>query len=264
MTNMQALFFGFLQGVTEFLPVSSSGHLAVTKHLFSLQEVPLLFDVILHVATLLVVLIVFRRRVGKLLLALGRFIIRRTVEEDREQLRLIGVILLATILTGVLGLALERLELGSYPKLVSLLFILTGVILVVGSRWKGRVDYASIGVKQGVIAGIAQGLGVLPGISRSGITISAALLSGMTREKAGEFSFLISLPAIAGALLLELRDAEALFSAVAPLQVALGFLAAFVTGLVSLLLLLKLVEGGKLYFFSFYLIPLGFFGMMFL
>ena len=264
MSPLQAIFFGVLQGATEFLPVSSSGHLAVTKHLFHLQEVPLLFDVILHVATLLVVLIVFRRRVGKLLLALGRFIIRKQEEEDKTQLRLIGVILLATLLTGILGLALERLEVGSYPKMVSILFIVTGLILVISSRWVGRVDYEAIGIKQGLIAGIAQGFGVLPGISRAGITISAALLSGMNREKAGEFSFLISLPAIAGALLLELRNVEALFSAVSPLMVAIGFLSAFLTGLAALLLLLKLVEKGKLYFFALYLIPLGVVGTVFL
>jgi undecaprenyl-diphosphatase len=125
------------------------------------------------------------------------------------------------------------------------------------------VSYGTIGVKQGIYTGIAQGLGVFPGISRAGITISAALMSGMNREKAGEYSFLISIPAILGALLLKLKEADALFVSVAPVTVAVGFSSAFIVGLLSLLLLLKIVHRGKLYLFSFYLIPLGLLGLVF-
>jgi undecaprenyl-diphosphatase len=264
MNFFQALILGVLQGATEFLPVSSSGHLALMKHFFELTEVPLLFDVILHIATLVVVLLFFRKRVAKLLLALAHLVRGKRSEEDKIQLRLILVILLATFFTGVIGLGLEGLEVGSYPRLVSSLLIVTGIILILARTWSGNVDYGSIGLKQGLITGIAQGLGVLPGISRSGITISAALLSGMDREKAGEFSFLISLPAIAGALLLELRHLNDLFASVSPSMVLVGFISAFATGMVSLSLLLSLVRKGRLYYFSFYLIPAGILGIILL
>lgn len=263
MTLIQAFFLGAVQGVAEFLPVSSSGHLAVLKHLMELQEVPLLFDVLLHVATLAVVFWVFRSRIAKLIIACVHLVLRKTGEEDLYQLKLIGIILIATFFTGVLGLFLENLEIGAYPRLVSLFFLITGLILVLSRRWKGGLDYTQIGPKQGIIAGIAQGLGVIPGISRSGITISAALLSGMNREKAGEFSFLISLPAILGALLLELKDVGDLLQTVSISSLLVGFVSALVVGFFSLKLLLKLVNSGKLYLFAIYLIPLGLAGLFY-
>ncbi|HKK64746.1 MAG TPA: undecaprenyl-diphosphate phosphatase [Clostridia bacterium] len=263
MTFIQSILLGAMQGVTEFLPVSSSGHLVVFRRFMALEDVPMLFDVIMHVATLFVVLIVFRDRVGRLLLSLGRTLIFRRSEEDMENLRLFGVIMIATVLTGVLGLGIETLDPGANIKLVSLLFIVTGLILVWTRFQQGTVSYGTIGAKQGIYTGIAQGLGVFPGISRAGITISAALMSGMNREKAGEFSFLISIPAILGALLLKLKEADALFVSVAPVTVAVGFCSAFLVGLLSLLLLLKIVHRGKLYLFSFYLIPLGIIGLFF-
>lgn len=263
MSFIQSIFLGALQGITEFLPVSSSGHLVVLKGFMALEEVPMLFDVLLHVATLFVVLIVFRDRVGKILVSLGRTLIGRKNEEDLENLRLFGVILISTVITGVMGLGIEKMDPGSNIKLVSALFIVTGLILIWTRYMQGTINYGTIGVKQGLITGFGQGLGVFPGISRSGITISAALMAGMNREKAGEYSFLISIPAILGALLLELKDADTLFTAVAPLKVAAGFGSAFIVGLLSLLLLLRLIHRGKLFVFSFYLIPLGIAGLFF-
>ena len=151
----------------------------------------------------------------------------------------------------------------NYLFVIYLLFILTGFILIGSKFWGGNIDYSSLGLKQGVITGLSQGLGVLPGISRSGITISAALLSGMSREKAGEYSFLISLPAILGAFILEFKDAEGLMDMVDPLVIGTGMLSAFIVGLFSLKILLKLIKKGNLYFFSLYLIPLGIIGLIF-
>ncbi len=263
MTILQSLILGVLQGVTEFLPVSSSGHLVVIRRFMDLQDVPLLFDILLHVATLFVVLIVFRDRVGRILVSLGRVLIGRKNEEDGENLRLFMVILLSTAITGVLGFIIESFDPGGNIKLVSFLFIVTGIILWWTRTFQGSVNYGTIGIKQGAITGFAQGLGVFPGISRSGITISAALMSGMDREKAGEYSFLISIPAILGALLLKLKDSEMLFSSISPMVVAAGFVAAFIVGLLSLLFLLSLVRRGRLYLFSYYLIPLGIAGLLF-
>ena len=264
MTILEAIIFGVVQGATEFLPVSGSGPRAGLKSIMDLSEVPILFDVLLHVATLVVVMVVFRRRIGRVLVSLGRWIGRRAGEEDAPNLRLAWVIVVATVVTGVLGLLLEQLDLGVQPKIVSALFIVTAAILIGAHFFAGNRGYREIGLRDALIVGAAQGLGVLPGISRSGITISASLASGLSRERAGEFAFLISIPAILGALVLSLRDAGELAAVVSPAAIVVGFLSALVVGLVSLLLLIRLIRGGRLFYFSFYLVPLGIAGLILL
>lgn len=261
MTFIQSILLGALQGFTEFLPVSSSGHLAVVESFMKLQEVPVLFDILLHIATLLVIIIVFRTRLIGIIISL--FKRNKINDEDKANRRLFLMILVSTFFTGVIGLGLNGLEVENYLSVIYLLFIITGLILIGSKFWGGNIDYSSLGLKQGVITGISQGLGVLPGISRSGITISAALLSGMSREKAGEYSFLISLPAILGAFILKFKDAEGLMNMVDPLVIGGGMLSAFIVGLFSLKILLKLIKKGNLYLFSFYLIPLGIIGLIF-
>ncbi len=264
MTTLQAIILGAIQGVTEFLPVSSSGHLLVMKHLLDITEIPILFDVLLHLSTLAVVVIVFRRKVGAILSALFRGIARRTKDGDRKNLRLFLIIVIATAVTAVIGYAVSFLHVEHKPKIVSLLFIATAGVLV-GTRFvKGKKGYGDIGVKEGIITGAAQGLGVFPGISRAGITISASLYAGLSREKAGEFSFLISIPAIIGAFVLTLKDAETLGSMVPPGPLTVGIAVSFFVGLGSLLLLLRLIQKGRLYFAAFYLVPLGVFSFIFL
>jgi undecaprenyl-diphosphatase len=262
MTILQAILFGVIQGATEFLPVSSSGHLAVLKSVLDLTEVPILFDVLLHVATLIVVVIVFRERIAKILVSLGRWIGRRATGEDAPNLRLAWVIVIATVVTGALGLALNELDVGMQPRIVSVLFIVTGLILIGAHFVSGARGYRDVGLKDALIVGAAQGFGVLPGISRSGITISASLAAGLSRERAGEFAFLISIPAILGALVLSLRDAGELAAAVPPAALIAGFAAALVVGLVSLMLLVRMIRRGRLFYFSFYLIPLGIAGII--
>ncbi|MBI9102013.1 MAG: undecaprenyl-diphosphate phosphatase [Spirochaetales bacterium] len=264
MTIIQAVILGAIQGVAEFLPVSSSGHLVVLKSIMSLQEVPQLFDIILHFATLFVVIIVFREIIIRLIKVLFRFLTRNLREEDGGDLRLIGIVLLASVFTAALGFAIEALDMGTHPKIVSGLFLLTAAILITTRFTHGTREYADLKVKDGVITGIAQGFAVFPGISRSGMTIAAALGVGMDRKKAGEFSFILSLPAILGALLLEVKDFGTLLNTVSPLVLGAGFISAFVVGLFSLILLLRLIRGGKLYLFSIYLIPLGLLGIIFL
>jgi undecaprenyl-diphosphatase len=263
MTFLQSIALGVLQGITEFLPVSSSGHLVLSRQLMELAEVPILFDVLLHVATLFVVLIVFRDRVGRIILALARTVIVRRNEEDRENLHLLAIIIVSTIFTGAIGYGIDSLEMMPGPKFVSIFFLVTAAILLATRPLQGTINYGTIGLKQGVWTGIGQGLGVLPGISRAGITISAALMSGMDREKAGEYSFLISIPAILGALMLKLGESEELLVAISPQVLAAGFISSFIVGLISLLILLRIVRRGKLYLFSIYLIPLGIAGLIF-
>lgn len=263
MSFVEAAIFGAVQGVAEFLPISSSGHLAILKGFFELEDVPLLFDVLLHVATLLVVLIVFRRRFAGLVVSFARWVARRSGEEDRHNLKLILLLIGATALTGVLGIALESvLDFGA-PWFASLLFLVTALILLASRNRGGSRDFVSISWKDALVVGVAQGFGVLPGISRAGITIAAGLFSGLDREHAGEFSFLLSVPAILGALVLTLGDAEALGSGVGAAPVLVGFLTSMLVGLFSLVLLLRLVRRGKLHLFAGYLIPLGVFGLIY-
>jgi undecaprenyl-diphosphatase len=254
----EALMLGVVQGLTEFLPVSSSGHLAVLKHLFGQGDVPVLFDVLLHVSTLGVVVLVFRGRIGAIIVSLARWVGRRADHEtDAENLRIVVLALLATVVTGVLGLGISGFEAGRYPKLVGVLFLVTALILVSTRFTRGNRGYGEMGAGRALLAGFAQGLGVFPGISRAGITISAGLLSGVARREAAEFSFLLSIPAILGALMLTLRDAGELAAAVPPASLIAGLVSSFVVGLLSLRLLLRLVRGGRLYLFALYLVPLG-------
>jgi undecaprenyl-diphosphatase len=258
MTVLEALLLGVVQGLTEFLPVSSSGHLAVLKHLFGRGEVPILFDVLLHISTLAVVVMVFRARIGAVLVSLGRWAGRRwTAEQDGENLRIVRLGVLATVVTGVLGVGISRLEPGGSPTLVGVLFLVTAGILIATRVAAGSRGYREMGAGRALLAGFAQGLGVFPGISRAGITISAGLLSGVARREAAEFSFLISIPAILGALVLTLRDFGELAATVPPVSLAAGVVSSFLVGLLSLKLLLRLVRGGRLYLFALYLVPLG-------
>ncbi len=263
MTYLQSVFLGVLQGIAEFLPVSSSGHLVVFRNFMNLGEVPVLFDVLLHLSTLIVVIIVFRNTIWDLLKSLGRFLARRVKEEDKANLRIILVILGASFITAVLGFFIESLDVAQKPKFVSLLFLGTAAVLLCTRFIKTKeTGYKGAGVKTALITGLAQGIAVLPGISRSGMTISASLFAGIGKEKAGEYSFILSIPAIAGAILLEMRDLDALGSTVSPAVLTAGMAAAFITGMVSILFLLRLIKRERLHLFSFYLIPFGIFSFI--
>ena len=266
MTSIQSLFLGVLQGVAEFLPISSSGHLVLLRQLMKLGEVPLLYDVLLHVSTLIVVVIVFRSRISSIFSSIWKGVKSAAGPEDRENLRLTLYILIATLVTGVLGFGLSRFEalFSNKPRLVCLLFLFTALFLLSTLLRRGQRDYFQIGFLGAVIIGLAQGVGVLPGISRAGITISVALLLGLDRQRAGEFSFLIAIPAILGAALLQLRDAGTLLETVDPVTLLVGFAAALVIGLISLKVLLRVVRKGQLAVFSIYLIPLAVGGLILL
>jgi undecaprenyl-diphosphatase len=262
MNTVQAVLLGILQGATEFLPVSSSGHLVVARELFGVSSIPVLFDVLLHVATLVAVVIVLRRQVAAFLVALGRLVRRDLREEDRPYLRLIPIIIVTTGITGVIGIGLDGAFDIRNPLTTSALFLVTAVILLF-TRWSnGTRGLSGITWKDAAVLGVAQGFGVLPGISRSGITISAALYTGMDRKTAGEYSFLLSIPAILGALVLTARDLDSLATQIDPGSVIAGCVAAGVVGYLALRMLLKVVRAGKIYLFVLYLLPLGIWGLI--
>jgi undecaprenyl-diphosphatase len=271
MKTFEGLLFGLLQGITEFLPVSSSGHLFLLKYFFRLQEVPVLFDITLHIATLLAVIIIFRNRLWALVVLAFRLCIGKTQKDDKPALKYLLAIIIASAITAFLGLGIEKVFPAFSIKVVSACFLCTALFLVLGNyinngmvKQRGLSGSGEIRVLDGVIVGIAQGLGVLPGISRSGITISAGLCSGLKREAAGEFSFIISIPAIAGAFILELRNADTLIDKVEMLPLLAGFIAAFVSGLLALKVLMSLVKRARLHWFAFWLVPLGLAGLFIL
>lgn len=264
MSIIKAIILGTIQGIAEFLPVSSSGHLLITRNLMDLGDVPVLFDILLHMATLIVVLYVFRERIIILFRSLFRWMARKSDDSDSGNLKMIVLVLVATFFTGIIGIFIEKMDFFQNPKVVSVFFIITAILLWLTRNAKTKKTYGEIGAREGVLLGIAQGFGVIPGISRSGITISAGLLGGIDREKAGEISFIISIPAILGALLLEMNDSALLFSEVSISAITVGFITTVIVGYFSLLLLMKLIQGGRLYLFSFYLLPLGLIGFFLL
>ena len=281
MSVFQSIFLGILQGIAEFLPISSSGHLAVAQRLFALEDVPLLFDIFLHLATLGAVVLFFHKTIIRLFCVLGRWLTRKSREEDKSDLSMIVALLLGTFITGVIGIFFSDIVPTISEKIICGGFIVTALILILsdfvdsknqkkrealGTQNDEKVvatDGAVAGAQtvkpwQGLLIGFAQGLGVLPGISRSGSTIAGALLCGVDRKIAGEFSFLLSIPAILGANILKLPEliGDPSFSANA-LPYLCGVLAAALSGFAAIKLLQYISSAKKLSVFSVYCIAVG-------
>ena len=257
MTILQALLLGAVQGIAEFLPISSSGHLAVAEYFLGYAGIPIIFDILLHVATLGAVCIVFHKRIGRLLAVSGRFIIRRQTSDDSEDLKLIFALLISTAVTGGIGVMIKNLVILKNIRFIAAGFVITGIVLLVSGKIRRTAAQSVPSLFQAVIIGAAQGIGVLPGISRSGSTISAALLSGVDRERAGEYSFLLSIPAILAAFIFELKSARTVTASISLLPLTVGMITSFIVGLASLTFLLKVIKKGKLGMFGYYLIPAG-------
>ncbi|MBP5568156.1 MAG: undecaprenyl-diphosphate phosphatase [Treponema sp.] len=284
MSTLHSIYLGIIQGIAEFLPISSSGHLAIAQNLFGLEEVPLLFDIFLHLATLLAVCIVFWKKIWELLKCFGRWITKRPRPETNESVnneiltgtekagrRTIIAIIVSTIITGVIGIVTSKLIPDLSVKFVCAGFLVTAALLIISGiiekKNAAKIEnpvQEGVSLKQSIVIGLMQGLGTLPGISRSGSTISGALFSKLDRKAAGDYSFIISIPAILGAFVLDLKDLGEVSSTIGMPQVLAGCIAAFITGFISLKLLMKIIRKGKLAWFSAYLIPAGILGLIFL
>jgi undecaprenyl-diphosphatase len=257
--TLYAISLGIIQGLTEFLPVSSSGHLVLLQNIFGLTEPELLLNIWLHVGTLVAVLIVFNKEILSILTTLMNFprLYRQhkglvAMFKENQDVRLAGLIIFGTIPTGILGLLFHEIaeQIFSSVKIVGIMLLVTGTILWL-TRWTsvyGR-PLKSMKVSDSLVVGLAQGIAILPGISRSGATISAALFLGIDRELAGRFSFLLCLPAIAGAVIISLRSTVA-YSTISAAGIFAGTVAAGLTGFFALKILLRLVRKGRLYYFS--------------
>lgn len=252
MGDIETILLGIIQGLTEFLPVSSSGHLVIFQNMLGLREPELLLDCSLHFGTLLAVCLYFRsdlkRMVGELL--------KRDFEKTHARLAL--WVVTGSIPTALIGLVfkapLERLF--ASISMVGKMLILTGFI--VGLTRLIPKQYTSrkwVGFFSALAVGAAQGLAIIPGISRSGATIVCALLLGIDRELAGRFSFLLSIPAIIGALVIQLNISELERTGLVPLL--LGFGTSALVGILALKVLMGIVRKGHLYYFAPYCWVLG-------
>lgn len=237
MSLIQAVILGLIQGMTEFLPVSSSGHLVIAQQFLGFSEPPLFFDVVVHGATLVAVLIFFRHQILKL---------------NRKQISWLAVgsvplMLLGIFLTGAAGYLFSSL------KLVGVGLVATSVL--VGSTYWAASKTKPVNGKRALIIGIFQALAIIPGVSRSGSTVVAALHLGIGRKEAFRFSFLLSIPAILGALIWQSVNIDSIDAGFT--QLGAGFLAALGAGLLSLAVLKRLILSDRFHWFSAYTLVLG-------
>ncbi|MBC2711535.1 MAG: undecaprenyl-diphosphate phosphatase [Desulfosarcina sp.] len=259
MKSVEAIVLGAVQGLTEFLPVSSSGHLVLFQNLFGLKEPELLFDICLHVGTLSAVILVFYREILDILSALfqipGRMKmaggLKRLCETD-ESIRMALLIVVGSIPTAVIGLLFKEItdQLFGSITIVGFMLLVTGTLLWLtrNLRSDGRPVRRTT-LKDALLIGIVQGLAILPGISRSGSTIATALFLGVDRKVAGRYSFLLSIPAIVGALVLGL-DTPELQTAIPMGTIIAGSVISAVVGWFALVILLRVVDRGQLHRFA--------------
>ncbi len=257
----ESIILGLVQGLTEFLPVSSSGHLVLARDLLGLEvaESPA-FEVVVHIGTLASILLVMRPAVMGVVVAFPLLLKRKTwpVSFVKNQgFRHLVLLIPATIPTVLVGLLLKDQidEAFGSARLAAAMLLVTGCVLLATKGRKASVISSGVGLKTALIMGIAQSVAIIPGISRSGSTIATGTLAGCGREQAGTFSFLMAIPAVLGAAILHSRNIAD--SSVPAMSLFAGFLTAFGVGSLSLVILLKMVKNGKLWLFAPYVFIVG-------
>ena len=260
MNIIQAIIIGVVQGLTEFLPVSSSAHLVFAHNILNVES-SLAFDVFLHLGTLIAVLWYFRYDIIKMLkswwLSIGDLLQGRFMQGFREDpyKRLAWYVILATIPVGIVGVlfedAVDSLFAGALYVPAFFLFV-TGTILYLSQRMPGgNVNLHNITKKEALFMGLGQACAVLPGLSRSGTTISAGLVAGLDKEFAAKFSFILSIPAIFGAFVFQLKDIGSAMDANF-LPILLGFVASIIAGYFAIKWMLDLIKNKSLDIFAYY------------
>ena len=266
MEPLQAFILGIIQGLTEFLPVSSSGHLVIIQHLLGLKGPELFFDICVHLGTLLAVIIVFRQEIRELMRSLGHLVWLIFVEDahfehlfENSEFKMLLLVFFGFFPTALLGVVFHEIgqQLFSSVLIVGIMLIITGGLLWQTRRVAGAgggLDVFSI--RTALIIGLVQGLAIMPGISRSGSTIALGLFLGLNRELSARYSFMLAIPAILGAGILSLHGL--LSDPNVDYKIALiGAAVSFVVGYFALVLLLRLVKKAKLYLFSPYCWAMG-------
>jgi undecaprenyl-diphosphatase len=257
MDIIQSIVLGVVQGLTEFLPISSSGHLVLLQELFGIKNPPIFFDTILHLGTLVAVAFYLRKEIIYIL---------KTITQ-KETIRLILFLILATIPAVIAGLFLQDKmeEIFSSIFYVGIFFLLTSVILFATRFFQKQTkDFKTINWFDALFIGVFQAVAILPGVSRSGSTISASIFRNMEREAAFKFSFLMSIPVIFGAFVLQLTKQHFQFFNGDVTPNIIGFLFAMIFGFVSLKIIEKVLIKGKLHYFAYYCLVLGLIVLIFI
>lgn len=248
-STLRSIVLGIIQGLTEFLPVSSSGHLEIAKYILgdtSLAEQSMLMTVSLHAATALSTIVVFRKDIAQII---GGLFHREWNEEKIFSLKII----LSMIPAAMVGILLEseiEMLFDRRILLVSAMLVITGLLLLLADR--AKVSGKKVSYRDAIIIGIAQAIAILPGISRSGATISTSVLLGIGREKAARFSFLMVVPLILGKMAKDIMDGSLSENTVQAMPLIVGFIAAFLTGVIACIWMIRLVKASKLSYFSVY------------
>jgi len=246
------IVMAIVQGLTEFLPVSSSGHLVLLHHWMEALQGDLFFDIVLHVGTLGAVVVVYRNE----LLRLFKF--------DKQALNYIAALIIGTIPAVIVGLLLKDFMEGLFgsPRAAGYALLFTGFVLLTTRKAVIKNNHdsdelVSPGLLKAFLIGCAQAVAITPGVSRSGMTIASSLLLGLPRVEAARFSFMLAIPAIAGALVLQLLDGAATETLASPVQLVITAIVAFVFGLLAIRLTALAVVKSHFWKFAFYCMPLG-------
>jgi len=251
---LSALILGIVQGLTEFLPVSSSGHLELFKYLLGDESVPsesLLFTVVVHGATALSTIVIFRKEVAEITSGLFQF-------KLNEQFYYSLKIIISMFPAVFVGLAFEKeieMLFSGQILLVGLMLIITGLLLFLADKAK-KTDQ-KVSLVHSIIIGLSQAIAILPGISRSGATISTSVLLGIDRTRAARFSFLMVVPLIIGKIAKDLMSGEIGVETPNVTALSIGFIASFVTGIIACRWMIAIVKNSKLRYFSIYCFIVG-------
>ena len=251
---INAIILGVIQGLTEFLPVSSSGHLEIAKVILGEQNVSeksMLMTVILHFATALSTIVIFRKDLQEVILGLMQF-------KNNESFQFSLKISLSMIPAAIIGILFndEITSLfGGDLNLVGGMLIITGLLLFLAD--KAKASEKNVGIKDAVLIGISQAIAILPGISRSGATISTSVILGVDKEKSARFSFLMVVPLILGKIIQDFLSGNIITNEVSLITLFAGFLAAFFTGIFACKWMINLVKNSQLKYFSYYCFFVG-------
>ncbi|MFN0728242.1 undecaprenyl-diphosphate phosphatase [Polaribacter gochangensis] len=254
MDFIEAIVLGIIQGLTEFLPVSSSGHLEIAKAILGDTSVPeesLTFTVVLHFATALSTIVIFRKEVAEIFKGLFQF---KWNDETEFSLKIIASMIPAVIVGILFEKELEAFF-GGQILLVGCMLLVTALLLLLADKAK-KTD-KKVSFTNAIIIGVSQAIAMLPGISRSGATISTSVLLGVDRNKAARFSFLMVVPLIVGKIAKDLMSGEINFESAEILPMSAGFLAAFIAGLFACTWMISLVKKSKLSYFAIYCAVVG-------
>lgn len=242
MSIIQAIILGIVQGLTEFLPVSSSGHLVLLQRLFGITTDNMFFTVMLHVGSLIAVLAVFYKDIWEIL--------KHPFGETGK------AIIIATLITGVMYIILGKIIDDSYDgKYLAIGFLYTALLLYVVTKFRNKKRGQSIGLGQSCFIGFMQGIAMFPGVSRSGSTIAGGLLTGIDKDKIARFSFILSIPAILAGAAKEATEIS--FSNIPWLAVIIGVVCAAISGYFAIRFMLAIIKRQKLSYFSVYLVILS-------